>query len=62
VLESFGFIVPIKIKGLYEILPKGAAFPKIGKVKAIIGKPIKIDRRDSFEAISNKLEKELRKL
>lgn len=33
-------VVPVKIRGLEKVLPRGAAFPKRGRVKVTFGKPI----------------------
>ena len=55
-------VIPIKITGLYEILPKGSHFPKPGNVKVKIGKAARFSRMQSFQEITNKLEKEFIKL
>lgn len=55
-------VIPIKIKGLYEVLPKGTHFPKTGNVEVIIGKPMKFNKMQAFQEITDKLEKEFRKL
>lgn len=48
-------IIPIKLKGLYEILPVGRFFPRFGKVQVIIGKPVKFNKMISPTQITKKL-------
>ena len=56
-------IVPIKLIGLYNVLPKGKIWPKSGeKVKMIIGKPIIVDKTKSFQDITRMLQNSLEKL
>lgn len=50
-------IVPIKIKGLYEVLPTGNYWPKFGKVEIKIGKPLKFNKMQSPQEISKILHK-----
>ncbi len=59
-------VIPIKSKGLYEILPKGRIIPKnlprSGKVEIIIGKPLKFSKMQSFQEITDILREELENL
>lgn len=56
-------VIPIKIIGLYDVLPKGKIFPNLlKKVGVIIGKPIKIDKTKSVIEITKILEQEMRRL
>lgn len=50
-------VVPIKIKGTYELLPKGAHFPRKGLVTIVVGKLITFSRKDSSVEISESLER-----
>jgi len=55
-------IVPIKLDGLFEILPRGANFPKkIGKVTLKFGKTLYF-RDESYIEITKKIEHELKSL
>ncbi|MBD3163894.1 hypothetical protein GF323_01730 [Candidatus Woesearchaeota archaeon] len=42
-LESKAPVLPVGIRGSYEIMPKGAKFPKMKKADIIIGKPINLE-------------------
>ena len=57
-------IVPIKISGLYEILPIGKIIPKFGRSKVKIGKPITLDELKNLSYISatNLIEKKVKEL
>ncbi len=56
-------IIPIKIKGLYDVLPRDYYFPRFGKkVEIIIGKAIEIDKTKSMIEITQMLEDVLRKM
>ena len=44
-------VVPIKISGLENIFPVGAAFPKCGKVKVLFGKPLYFSRETPSEIV-----------
>jgi long-chain acyl-CoA synthetase len=50
-------IVPIKIKGLHEVLPTGNYWPKPGKIEIKIGKPLKFNKMQSPQEISKILHK-----
>ncbi len=60
VKESGLPVLPIKLKGMYEIYPKGAKFPKRGSVKLIFGKKVKFSFDESVVSITEKLEKLMR--
>ena len=62
-------VIPVGIKGSYEIMPKGAKFPRFKKADIIIGKPLYFDRyygkeKDYkvLEAVTDKIMKEIAKL
>lgn len=42
-------IVPIKIKGAFELWPRSRIFPKKGTIKIIIGKPISFTKESAVE-------------
>ncbi|MCK4860150.1 MAG: 1-acyl-sn-glycerol-3-phosphate acyltransferase, partial [Candidatus Omnitrophica bacterium] len=43
-------IVPVKIKGLFEILPISKFWPRVGRVSITFGKPIEIKNVSYIEA------------
>lgn len=55
-------LVPVKIKGLYEILPTHSIRPKKGTVKVTYGKPIFFTYKKSSVEITQQLKKEVEKL
>ncbi|MCP3685640.1 MAG: AMP-binding protein [bacterium] len=55
-------VVPVKTEGLFNILPKGKRFPKSGKASLSFGKPLTIDKHESYISITKKIEKEVRDL
>ncbi|HUC96544.1 MAG TPA: 1-acyl-sn-glycerol-3-phosphate acyltransferase, partial [Candidatus Saccharimonadales bacterium] len=55
-------IIPIKISGNYDILPRKHHIPKYGKTTITIGKPIKFNDDSSYISITAKLEEALRNL
>lgn len=55
-------IIPIKINGIYDVMPTGIIFPKYGKVELILGKPIKFSKMQSPQQIIDILEKEMKNL
>jgi len=42
-------VVPVGIKGSYDILPKGAIFPRFKRADVIIGEPLSFDRYYGME-------------
>jgi 1-acyl-sn-glycerol-3-phosphate acyltransferase len=62
-------VVPVGIKGSYEIMPKGSKFPKFRRADIIIGKPLYFDsffgkEKDykSLTLVTTKIMKEIAKL
>ena len=57
-------IIPIKVEGLYEIMPAETLFPKLGKSKVKIGKPIlaKEFEKLSYISATKLIEKRIRGL
>lgn len=55
-------IIPIKISGNYEILPRKHYIPKHGKTTITIGEPIKFDEGSSYLTITKQLEEAIKKL
>ena len=52
-------VVPIKLQGLYEVLPKGRSAPRFRKVKATVGRPILFDKKTSYLEATKVMEKAL---
>jgi len=44
-------VVPVKISGMENVFPRGAAFPKRGRVKIIFGKPLYFTRETPSEIV-----------
>lgn len=55
-------IIPVKVKGLDSILPKGANFLKFGKATVSFGKPLYFSENDSYLSTAKKIEQAVRKL
>lgn len=55
-------VVPIKIEGLYEILPWENKIPKKGKVTIKFGKPLTFSKLQNFEEITSTLRKAVENL
>ena len=55
-------VIPVRILGTYNILPKGRIIPRRGKVKVTFGKPLAFGKTESIQEISRKLKKEIEKL
>lgn len=59
-------VVPIKINGLFEVLPRGKAIPKFGKTSVIFGKPMvfndKFLGKTLYEGIVKLIEQKVRAL
>lgn len=57
-------IVPVKIEGLHEVLPRGKFWPKSGKVKIVFGKPILPDefKDKEYRQVTKIIEKKIRSL
>jgi len=43
-LESGAAIVPITIRGTYELMPRGTIFPRRGRVDVLFHRPVPVDR------------------
>jgi len=41
-------VIPVKLQGLYEVLPKGRLIPRFRKVTATIGEPIAFDKKTPY--------------
>ena len=54
-------VVPVKIDGMYDILPKGKKIPKFGKAVVKFGKPIMLKNMSYLEA-TKIIEKKVREL
>jgi len=55
-------IVPIKISGNYDILPRKHCIPKRGKTTIKIGEPLKFDENSSYLSIAKELNEAIKKL
>jgi long-chain acyl-CoA synthetase len=55
-------VVPIKIKGLHEILPVGNYWPKFGNVEIKIDKPLKFNKMQSPQEITKILHKKIKEM
>lgn len=56
-------VVPIKINGLYDVLPVGKIFPKFGRrIEIIFGKPLKFTKMQSPQEITEKLHEAVKNL
>ena len=53
-------VIPVKVTGLFEILPRGKMFPRFGKASVHFGKPIKIDKELSYIKIAENIENGVR--
>jgi long-chain acyl-CoA synthetase len=51
--------VPVKFEGLFEILPKGKIFPRLGRAVVKVGEPILFENEESYIEITNKIHKSL---
>ena len=55
-------IIPVKIDGLFNLLPKGSKLPKFGKATISFGKPLRFSKEESYIAITNKIENAVKNL
>jgi long-chain acyl-CoA synthetase len=55
-------IIPIKIKGLHEILPVGNYLPKFGEVEIKIGRQVKFNKMQSPQEITKTLHKIIKEM
>lgn len=49
-------ILPARIFGAYDLLPKGKSFPKKGKIKVIFGEPLIFGPEENIHSITKKIE------
>jgi len=55
-------VVPVKLQGLYDILPKGKIKPRKGKAKVSFGKPLFFTGEHDYSLVARKIENSLRQL
>jgi len=55
-------IVPVRLKGLFEILPKGRLIPSKGRAEVNFGKPLFFDGEYNYSLIAEKIESAVRAL
>jgi 1-acyl-sn-glycerol-3-phosphate acyltransferase len=55
-------IVPVKIEGLYNILPKGSVWPRRGNAIVSFGKPYKAQNTSSYVEITKQIKDKVQKL
>ena len=55
-------VVPIKLQGLYEVLPKGRSIPRFRKVTATVGRPILFGKKTSYLEATKVMENSLKSL
>ncbi len=64
IVKETGYpVIPVKVKGLFDIMPPKTHFPrKRGPVEIVIGKPVRFSSTDSPVMITRELESIVRKL
>ena len=62
VKELDTWVMPIRLTGTHEILPKGRSFPRRGKVQLIFNRPLVFSYKDSYIDIAQRLEKTIKAL
>jgi long-chain acyl-CoA synthetase len=55
-------VIPLRLKGTHEILPKGRSLPKRGKVQLIFSEPLFFSYLDSYISVAQRLEKTIKTL
>ena len=55
-------IVPVRIRGAFDMLPKGRAVPRPGRVAVAFGSPITFDRDTPYETAASLIEQAVRDL
>jgi long-chain acyl-CoA synthetase len=55
-------ILPVKVEGLYELMPKGSAFPQKGGAIVKFGRPMRFTDEENHTNISERIENEIRKM
>jgi 1-acyl-sn-glycerol-3-phosphate acyltransferase len=55
-------VVPVHIRGLFEVLPAGASWPVPGPVEVRFGVPIRFHETDDAREAASAIEREVRRL
>ena len=55
-------VVPIRLKGLHQVLPKGRAIPRPSKIEVHIGKPMYFPRGTCYSQAAGKIQKAVSEL
>ena len=55
-------IVPVRVRGTFDVLGKGRAIPRPGRVAVTFGSPITFDRDTPYEAAASLIEQAVRDL
>lgn len=56
-------VIPVGIKGTFEILPKGKTIPKPGRIEIKIGKPIRFqDEENNYETLRKTTDQIMKKI
>lgn len=55
-------VVPIYLRGVYAILPKGSRVPRRGPVEVTIGAPLRFPPGMDYAQAAQQLEREIRRL
>ena len=54
-------VVPVRLFGLDQVLPKGTKFPRPGRVRVVFGKPLDLVG-DDYAELSRRVEEAVRSL
>jgi len=60
--EMLAPVIPVKLEGLYDILPKGKLWPRRGKVGVNFGKPLFFKGERNYASVAKKIEQSIRDL
>jgi long-chain acyl-CoA synthetase len=55
-------VIPVKLDGLFRVLPKGSRLPRKGRAKVTFGRPLRFDRRRDYHSVAKEIEETLRAL
>ena len=55
-------VVPVRLRGLFEIFPATASWPRLGKVSVSFGEPIRAQPGESYQAVAARVEAAVRAL
>ncbi|MBI2559375.1 AMP-binding protein [Candidatus Woesearchaeota archaeon] len=59
-------VIPVRINGLFEVLPRGSSIPRFGKTSVIFGKPIQFSSKQlskmTYDGITKLIEQKVRSL